>query len=138
MAVESARTVLAEALAEGLPETYTDPSGRALTYRVTGFQRQLDRVDSRTLMVWQDRLTPQGIGTDRAAVTLTVWVLTPFDTSPAADDDLDDALLDVLNVLHGRRDFVWTDAERGVLADTWHGYKLTVRAGGHIIRTPEE
>lgn len=134
----SARTVLAQALDAGLPESYTDAAGRTLAYRLTGYQRALDRVDARTVLVWQDQLTPQGIGSDRAMVTLTVWVLTPHQDGPDVDDDLDAALLDVLAVLHGRRDLVWTVAERGVLADTWHGYKITVRAGGHIIRTPEE
>lgn len=127
----SVRTDLAAALAAGLPTT-TGPTG----YRVIGYQRAPDRVDQRTVMVWQDTITPHGIGSDLLIVSLTVWVLTPRLDPETADDDLDAALLDVLAVLHPLDAFTWGPAERGVFAETAHGYKLTVTAATQVTPDP--
>lgn len=122
----SVRTDLATALATALGDDY----------RVVGWQHGIDRVPKRTVMVWVDALTPVGISSDNLKVDLALWVLTPSEDTPTADDDLDDALLDVIEALRPLTAFTWTRAQRGVYEDRFHGYQLTISAAGRV--TPEE
>lgn len=124
----NARAAVAQALSEALP-----------TYRVINHSRTIDRVDQRTILVWQDGLTPHPpAGRDGIQVRLTVLVLTPHADVERADDDLEAALLDVLAVLHPLDSVLWTDAERGVFGDdTWNGYKITLTAGA-VVNVTEE
>lgn len=123
--MSSPRRVLADALADALPD-----------YRVTGHPASLDRVDTRTVMVWTNTLTPAGIGADRLTIALTVWVLTPHTSPSATDDDLDAALADVIGALHPLDAFAWTQAERDMYGDAWHGYRLDVLAVGQATLDP--
>lgn len=121
------RQQLADALAGHLP-----------TYRVIGYSKALDRVDDRTLLVWTDRLDPEdSLGRDGVRITLVVVVLTPYQDIANAETDLDEALADVLAVLHPLSWVAWTDAQRDTFGDQyWHGYKITLTAVGAV--TPLE
>lgn len=101
-------------------------------YRVVGWAKGMDRLDRRTVMVWTDTLAPTGIGSDRLDLTLAVWVLTPHTTAELADDDLDEALAEVLAALLTLDVFAWTSATRDVWDDAWHGYRIEVRAAGDV------
>lgn len=126
----SARTELVALLLAELP-AYTDNNGAAQSYRVAG-STTLDRLDTRTILLWQTNLDPfAAAGRDGVKVTLTLRLLTPYADGDAADDDLDDGLLDVLGVLLPVSWVVWTDAERGVFQE-WHGYKITLTAAGAV------
>lgn len=115
----SARRLLATALEAGLP----------YGWQVTGYPTTLDNVTRPTVMVWTSRLEPSNqIGRDRVMVTLDVWVLTGITAPGQADDALDAQLLAVLAVLHGLEWIDWTSAERGVLEDKYHGYRLSTTA----------
>ena len=119
----SARTQLADALTAALPDTY----------RVMGFNDQLDGVSRPTVMLWQSSLRRiEQIGHDRLQVSVALWVLTGRDNLERADDDLDDALEDVIAALRPLTWVDWTEAERGVLLERFHGYNLTVTAVAQI------
>lgn len=88
--------------------------------------------------VWQTEVARGPVVGGRPSVTcsLVVWVCSPHSDPDRVDDDLDDALADVLTPLVGLRGITWGTATRDVFgagqetgAD-WHGYKITVTAGG--------
>lgn len=115
----SARTELATALSAGLPSSY----------RVVGFNSTLDSVAKPTVMVWQQTLTrPDDFGLQRVNVTLNLWVLVGQQNSGNADNALDTALEKVLGALQPIDWVEWTTAERGVFAEKFHGYQVTVEA----------
>jgi len=67
--------------------------------------------------------------------TLTVLVIVPKQVD--VDDDLDDALEEVLEALDLHDYLTWTTAERAVLDDTWPLYRITAQLRArHVI--PEE
>jgi hypothetical protein len=118
------RTELADLFTAHLPDGY----------RVVGYPSEPDQIDtgSRVVALWQTDLVP---GPTLGLVTchLQVWVLTPHAKPAAADDDLDDALLDVLGVLAAiSSQWVWTTATRDVMADTWHAYRVDVTTFGRL------
>lgn len=121
--MSSARQQLAATLATGLGKGW----------RVVGYPTELDAVTRPTVMVWTESLEPaEQIGRDRLRVTLSLWVLSSSQNPATADDDLDARLVDVIAVLHPLAWIAWTSAERGVLADTYHGYRITATAGVQI------
>ena len=121
----SARTDLVAALTEALDDTY----------RVVGAPDTPDQVEAGTtaVRVYATTVAP-GPQSGSLAIDLTVWVLTAVARAGDADDALDEALADVLGVLH---DLPWTTAptaERDVMADQWNGWRLTLQAFGRIER----
>lgn len=68
--------------------------------------------------------------------TVDLWVLSPAETA-AVEDDLDALLLDVLEALEPLEWASWDQAERLVLEDTYHGYKLTISATVQLVANPE-
>ncbi len=100
-------------------------------YAITGL-RTVDVVTKRALLVYQESLTPTEAFAPTVRAQLAVWILVPQEKPDAADDALDEALEDVLGVVHPMQSLTWTSAERGVFQESWHGYKLTVVAGGQI------
>lgn len=119
----SLRTEVVAALRTALP-----------AYRITGLTT-LDGVAKPTLLVWQESLTPTETFSPRVLARLAVWILVPQSDPGKADDALDAALEDVLGVVQPMDQIGWESAERGVLDETWHGYKLTVVAGGELTTT---
>lgn len=59
---------------------------------------------------------------------LDLWLLTPKESlaPDGADDDLDDALDQVLAAIDAAPQLTWSTAERGVWEDSAHGYKITL------------
>jgi predicted RNase H-like nuclease len=114
--------MLAEALRKALP-----------TYRVTGYVDQPDAVTRPTVMLWQSAMERlEQIDLDRVRVTLELWILTGRENPERADDDLDDALEAVLVALQPLSWVAWTQAERGIYAENYHGYRLTAFAVARI------
>lgn len=114
-----AREQVAAALANGLPTNY----------RVIDHSDSLDRIEARevVVMVYQNRLRPH-LSSDRRMVDLDVWVLVPHLDPGPADDAADDALDVVTGALDAVPFATWTEAERGVFSESFHGYKITVTA----------
>jgi hypothetical protein len=80
-------------------------------------------------MVWQSTIEryPQ-ITLDRLVVTVELWVLVGSEDPSKADDALDDAVTEVIEALHPITWLNWTVAERGVLIEKFHGYRITAQA----------
>lgn len=118
----SARTDLRTALAAALP-----------AYRITGAKGVLDGVTRPTIGVWQQSFTRRpDWGEDHVQVGLEVWVVVPTEDPDKADDALDEGLDDLLAALKPLGWVDWTDAQRGILNDTTHGYNVTVTAVAKI------
>ena len=54
----------------------------------------------------------------------------PTEDAAKADDDLDTALEQVIDVIDPMPAILWDTAERLALLDHWQGYKISARAGG--------
>lgn len=113
----SGRQILAQALGGALPGWQIVADARALDgVRKPGaivlFPITRKRPDLARLSLLQDELG--------------LWVLTAADKPSVIEDDLDDLLEAVIGALEPLDAFVWTEATRGVLDETWHGWRLTV------------
>lgn len=115
----SARTELAAALKRQLPANWAI-SGRAQTP---------DTVVRPTVIVQTERLERPTTARLHAfvAVHLAVWVLVAADDAEKADDALDAAATNVIDVIDRLASFDWTSAERGTL-DAFHSFKISVQA----------
>lgn len=77
------------------------------------------------LMIFRARVKP---GPTFGAYTneLQLWLLDEHTTPGEVDDSLDERLAVLLAALHDAPALQWTDAERGVYADQFHGFVITV------------
>ncbi|WP_324650999.1 hypothetical protein [Georgenia sp. H159] len=115
----SARTRLVADLKANLPAGY----------RVTGSALMPSGITRPTVAVWQQSIQRrEEFGPTRVAVGLEVWLLVGPQDPERADDELDDALEDVLAALQPVTWVQWTEASRGVLGDAFHGYNIQVTA----------
>lgn len=110
----SARTDLAELLAEQFPEWDVQP-----------FYAVPDNVERPRLVVYGGTYR-RGVARGLLALDAVVWLLVP-DVEPAeVDDKLDELLVELLDQLDAAGVVNWTEAERGNLADAFAGYRVTV------------
>lgn len=116
----SARTDLAEALVELLPgfdvqSYYAVPT-------------ELDAIAAGgkpRLMLWRSTIAPgQALGLRRCA--FVVWLIVPEVDPQLVDDVLDDYLEVVLAALDTTPRLGWETAERGVLEESYAGYRITL------------
>jgi len=108
---------------------------RALSgFNVRGSNAASEPVSGPTVLVWQDGLRRDDqFGLNSVVVELKVWVLSAFDSPERADEDLDNALEEVLGALQEITWVSWTEAKRAVLADAnAPGYMLTVTAVARV------
>lgn len=106
-------------------------------YQVTGPLGVPDRVTRRTAVVIVDTISPINVESTGVALAVTVWVLSPKE-GPAADDDLDEAVVDMIAALKTIPAVQWTRATRGVLADKHHGYQFELTSAAQITTEPTE
>lgn len=76
-------------------------------------------------VVWlrSDQWEPQS-GESFLKVGLTLLLVSGFAEPGAADDELDDALVDVLDAIGNVDGVVWTAANRAVVGDQYHCYEI--------------
>lgn len=114
----SVREQLAQALTDGLPG-----------WRVLPYAAEPDALTRPTVIAWASKLERRPeFGLYRFLVTLEVWVVAPSENLATVDDILDEAFEDVLAVLQPLEWLQWDSAERGVLYDQFHGWKITALA----------
>ena len=125
----SGRKLLAEALAAALP-----------AWQVLSHTGQLDTVKQPgAAVLWtQNRRKAATLGLDWFVDQVELWVLTATSKPDLIEDDLDALLLDVMEALERLDSFTWDAAERGVLADTFDGYRLTITCIFQLTTEPEE
>lgn len=95
------------------------------SFRVIAYPADLDGVRGPTAVVYRESVKP-GSPLGFVTSTLSVWVLVPQQDPRDAEDPLDDSLTAVLEVLDGDTTLSWSEAERGVYADKWPAYRITV------------
>lgn len=111
----SPRVALAEALVGVLPPEWD----------VRTDLRPVDGIEAPTLLVWTASVTP-GPTRGLRTYSLRITLLSPRQDPQEVDDDLDDLLPVLLAAVEGLDPVTWSDAERGVWADTYHSITLTV------------
>lgn len=123
----SGRRMLTEALSAALP-----------SWQVLSHPMQLDAVrQPAAAVLWtQKRSRAPQMDLTWFQDEITLWILTATDKPSLIEDDLDDLLVQVMTALAAHSAFYWDTAERDVLADTFHGYRLTVQCVWQL--EPEE
>lgn len=113
----SGRKLLEAALKAALP-----------TWQIVADARALDGIRKPgAVVLWTARRArPPKLGLDAVQDEVTLWILTATDKPADLEDDLDDLFLAVAAALEPLDWCAWTDAERGVLADRFEGWRLTI------------
>ena len=113
----SGRSILAVQLAQALPD-----------WQIVSDARQIDTVQRPgACILWTEKVTrPAKLGLDYMQDEITLWVLTPVDRPQDIENSLDDLLLAVFEALETLEQFAWTEAERGVLAEKFHGWRVPI------------
>lgn|GEM_PF-2751154 len=114
------RQAIAKELTDRLPDSYI----------VKGYTYDPDAAARPTVMLWQSLIERGSRINDRNGLEVTVelWVIVGSEDPAKVDDDLDDALDEVLTAVHDIPFIDWSVAERGVLKERFHGYRMTARA----------
>lgn len=112
----SVRSWLAELLTAELPADWTLRPGVG----------DVDVLEGPTIILWPAELSP---GPQRGVRTheLRVRLMTEVQDDTEADDELDALLPVLLDVIERNDPLVWTAAERGIHAETFHAWTVTVR-----------
>lgn len=107
-------------------------------YRVSDRAAVPDQIDPKTINLRVLTKTVAPAATMMGlAYEMNVWALSPSADPATVDDDLDDALDDLLVTFLGFPFVSFRSAERGVMAaedggPQWHGYLFTLTAYGQI------
>lgn len=125
---ENLRAPIVDALTAGLP---------ADDWAIIGYPDSPERVEKRTVAVWAARIVPAPrLKGGQYVLEMTLEVTTPHQDVRQADDDLDGALLAVLDVLFAMPAIVFTSAER-TTNDAKTSHSWTVRVEQILTATPE-
>lgn len=119
MAEPNLRGPLVAALTAALP---------ADEWTIIGYPDAPERVERRTVAVWAATIQPAPrLKAGQFVLAMSLEVLTPHQDVRQADDDLDGALLAVLDVLLAQPSIVFTSAERTTNnAKTAHAWSIRV------------
>ena len=122
----SARTAIRDALTTALP-----------SFRVIGAAEPPDRVTRPTVLVFQNTVTPTPqFGLHDVNVEVVAWLLTGYELTEAAEDDLESSLEQLLLALQPLKWTDWTTCERMTFGPPdgaqQHGYKLTLTTHASI------
>lgn len=131
MSALNLRGIITDALRD--PDTGLDPS----KYAVGGYPGVPTRPSKRTVSVWPVELSPLPQAPSQYRAQLTVLVITPLQDPAKADDDLDEALGDVLDVMWATNGVLFDSATRTSFnEDTVQAWSLGFTV--NIIATPED
>lgn len=111
------RAQLHQALAAALPGWLIVSDSRAIDgLRAAG-----------NIVLWSARVArPEKLGLDVLQNELTLWVLTGLDDPTKTEDNLDHLLTQVFEALEPLAAFSWSEAERGVLAEKFDGWRIPI------------
>lgn len=105
-------------------------------WNVVETARRLDAISRPTAIVWPTTMTRvEQHGVDWLQTSLEVWIVTSPTTTPATlETVLEDLAVQLLDVLEAAPEVSWDTAERGVLDETFHGWKVTATTVHRIER----
>lgn len=120
----SGRTLLADALREGLPG-----------WQVLSDARVLDSVKMPgACVLWTSkRAKAPSLGLGWFMDEVVLYVLSATDKPELIEDALDDLLIQVAQVLEPLDAFHWESAERATLDEKWLGYRIPVTCFVQIV-----
>lgn len=106
-------------------------------WQVVSDARALDAIrrPGAAVMWTAKRAKAPALGLDWFTDEVTLWILTPTDRPADLEDSLDSLLLTVMEALEPLDAFHWETAERGVLAEKFEGYRLTITCAFRITTT---
>ncbi|MGK9146664.1 hypothetical protein KXS11_03430 [Plantibacter flavus] len=110
----NARKLIAEALRENLDRKY----------KIVDSPRNLDQIEANkpVVQIIQTKLRPAPNKLGAYLADVAVWVIEP--KTIAAEDDLDDAMLDVAVALDKLDSLAWTEAERSTYGEDQPAYRF--------------
>ncbi len=115
----TSRAELATRLEAKLPTYQVVPDPRAIG--------TLDPGKEAALQIVRDGLKPNpGAPQAQYLERFHLWVITPLKAQPAAEDDLDDRVLEVTDALFTISSVGWEDAQRLTHPEGFHAYRISV------------
>ncbi len=105
-------------------------------WNVIDTARKVDAISRPTAIVWPTTITRIAQhGVDWLQTSLEVWIITSTGTpADKLETTLETLLIQLLEVLEPLNEIAWDTAERGVLDETFHGWKVTATTVHQIER----
>ena len=95
-----------------------------------------DALTRPAVLAWPVKMTRQPNGGRRVVVsTVELWIVTPLAQADSADTALDDLAEELIGILEATPAVAWTELERGVLDDKFHGWQAVVTLAHHLTET---
>ena len=105
------------------------------SWNVVSAPRPLDAVVRDTVLVWTGKLARTSYqGGTYISSTVEVWLLPAGQDGPRFEDRADDMLTTALQAIEASSALTWDEADRGVLADQWHGWHITLTIAHHLTK----
>lgn len=105
------------------------------SWNVVSAPRPLDGVVRDTVLVWTGKIARTSYqGGTYISSTVEVWLLPAGQDGPRLEDRADDMLTTALQAIEDAPELAWDEADRGVLAEQWHGWHITLTIAHHLTK----
>jgi len=119
----SMRSAAVDALTAELPNTWT----------VIDDERSLNAITRPTMLVSVRSFTPSEYAPlSKITVTIALMILSAHTDAKAAEDDLDDLLVEALTAVNTLPNLTWSEATKVVHLDRYMGYEITTQATAEL------
>ena len=119
----SMRSAAVDALTAELPNTWT----------IIDDERSLNAITRPTLLVSVRSFTPSDYAPlSKITVTLALMILSAHTDAKAAEDDLDELLVEALTAVNTLPNLTWSEATKVVHLDRYMGYEITTQATAEL------
>ena len=119
----SMRSAAVDALTAELPNTWT----------IIDDERSLNAITRPTMLVSVRSFTPSEYAPlSKITVTLALMILSAHTDAKAAEDDLDELLVEALTAVNTLPNLTWSEATKVVHLDRYMGYEITTQATAEL------
>jgi len=119
----SMRSAAVDALTGVLPNTWT----------IIDDERSLNAITRPTLLVSVRSFTPSDYAPlSKITVTLALMILSAHTDAKAAEDDLDELIVELLAAVNTLPNLTWSEANKVVHLDRYMGYEITTQATAEL------
>ncbi len=119
----SMRSAAVDALTAELPNTWT----------IIDDERSLNAITRPTMLVSVRSFTPSDYAPlSKITVTLALMILSAHTDAKAAEDDLDELLVEALTAVNTLPNLTWSEATKVVHLDRYMGYEITTQATAEL------